>query len=135
VLDGPDGVTLVDPGPTSCLATLQRRLGELGVSIDDVTSLLLTHIHLDHAGVSGSLVRMNPRVRVYVHERGAPHMVDPSRLLESASRLYGDQMDRLWGTFEAVPAGSVHVLSEERRSPWPAGCSTWPTRPDTPRTT
>jgi len=111
VIDGPDGVTLVDPGPTSCLATLQHRLGELGVSIDDVTSLLLTHIHLDHAGVSGSLVRMNPRVRVYVHERGAPHMVDPSRLLESASRLYGDQMDRLWGTFEAVPAGSVHVLS------------------------
>lgn len=111
LLDGPEGVTLVDPGPTSTLATLQRRLGAAGASVDDISALLLTHIHLDHAGVSGSLVRMNPRIRVHVHERGAPHMIDPARLLESASRLYGDQMHRLWGAFEAVPAGNIHTLS------------------------
>jgi glyoxylase-like metal-dependent hydrolase (beta-lactamase superfamily II) len=111
VIDGPDGVALVDPGPASTLATLRRKLGDLGVSIGDVTALLLTHIHLDHAGASGSLVRENSRIRVHVHERGAPHMVDPRRLLESASRLYGDQMHALWGEFEAVPAAAVRALS------------------------
>ena len=69
----------------------------------DVRELLLTHIHLDHAGAAGSIVKQNPAVEVYVHEQGAPHMVDPAKLLASASRLYGEDMDRLWGEFLPVP--------------------------------
>jgi glyoxylase-like metal-dependent hydrolase (beta-lactamase superfamily II) len=70
----------------------------------------LTHIHLDHAGASGSLVERWPELEVYVHERGVKHMVDPSRLLDSAKRLYGDDMDRLWGEMVPVPEGSIRVL-------------------------
>jgi glyoxylase-like metal-dependent hydrolase (beta-lactamase superfamily II) len=81
----------------------------------DVREILLTHIHLDHAGATGTIVRAHPDVRVFVHERGAPHMADPARLLGSASRLYGDQMDRLWGAFEAVPVGNLVVLSGRER--------------------
>jgi glyoxylase-like metal-dependent hydrolase (beta-lactamase superfamily II) len=96
---------LVDPGPASCLPTLLAGLGELRPR-----ALLLTHIHLDHAGAAGSLVRRWPELDVYVHERGARHMADPSRLLESATRLYGDDMDRLWGEFVAVPQERLQVL-------------------------
>src|SRR6185295_3619083 len=97
VLIGPSGVTLIDPGPTSTLQTLRQELATSGIGISDVTSVLLTHIHLDHAGATGTLVQENPRLRVYVHANGAPHMVDPSRLIASAARLYGSDMDRLWG--------------------------------------
>ncbi len=99
-----DGV-IVDPGPSSCLPTLLEALGD-----ETPRALLLTHIHLDHAGASGSLVRRWPELEVYVHERGAPHMVDPARLLESATRLYGADMDRLWGEFVAVPEERLRVL-------------------------
>jgi glyoxylase-like metal-dependent hydrolase (beta-lactamase superfamily II) len=71
---------------------------------------VLTHIHLDHAGASGTLVRENPALRVYVHENGAPHMIDPERLLASAARLWGDDMDRLWGEVRPVPRDAVAVL-------------------------
>lgn len=103
-------LALVDPGPTSALATLRQKLAKQGIAIADLTAILLTHIHLDHAGATGTLVRENPQLRVYVHERGAPHMVHPSRLLESAKRLYGDQMDRLWGEFLGVPESNVTAL-------------------------
>lgn len=96
---------LVDPGPASTLPTLMAHLGGLGPR-----ALLLTHIHLDHAGAVGSLVERFPDVEVYVHERGAPHLVDPSRLLESAGRLYGEDMDRLWGSIVAVPEANLRVL-------------------------
>jgi len=99
------GDVLVDPGPGSCLPTLLDALGD-----ERPRALLLTHIHLDHAGASGSLVRRWPDLEVYVHERGAPHLIDPSRLLESARRLYGDDMDRLWGEMLPVPEGNVRVL-------------------------
>jgi glyoxylase-like metal-dependent hydrolase (beta-lactamase superfamily II) len=99
------GEVLVDPGPTSCLPTLLDALGDTRPR-----ALLLTHIHLDHAGASGSLVRRWPEIEVYVHERGAPHLADPSRLLESARRLYGDDMDRLWGEFVPVPESQLRVL-------------------------
>ena len=78
-------------------------------------TILLTHIHLDHAGATGTLVRENPGIQVYVHERGAPHMVDPDRLLSSAARLYGDDMDRLWGEFLPVPEANVRVLAGGER--------------------
>jgi glyoxylase-like metal-dependent hydrolase (beta-lactamase superfamily II) len=99
------GDVLVDPGPSSCLPTLLA-----GLDGERPRTLLLTHIHLDHAGASGSLVRRWPDLEVYVHERGAPHLVDPSRLLESARRLYGDDMDRRWGEFLPVPASQLRVL-------------------------
>ncbi len=115
VLTGPDGVTLVDPGPTSCLPALEAGLRERGLTLRDVRALLLTHIHLDHAGAAGTIVERVPAIRVHVHERGAPHMVDPAKLLASATRLYGDQMDALWGAFLPVPAASVTVLQGGER--------------------
>jgi glyoxylase-like metal-dependent hydrolase (beta-lactamase superfamily II) len=115
VLDGRDGVTLVDPGPGSCLERLHAELAALGMNANDVSTILLTHIHLDHAGASGSLVAENPRIRVFVHERGARHMIDPAKLLDSARRLYGEAMDRLWGEFLPVPDGNVQVLTGGER--------------------
>jgi glyoxylase-like metal-dependent hydrolase (beta-lactamase superfamily II) len=110
-LNTDDGVLLVDPGPTTALNTLSDKLEEAGFGWDDVTGILLTHIHLDHAGATGTIVQHHaPDADVYVHERGAPHMVRPGRLLSSARRIYGDDMDRLWGEFEAVPDGNVKVL-------------------------
>lgn len=104
------GVTIIDPGPSSSLPTLEAALKARGCTLRDVRSLLLTHIHLDHAGAAGTIAERVPGVRVYVHERGAPHMIDPARLLASATRLYGDQMDALWGAFQPVPAECVKVL-------------------------
>jgi glyoxylase-like metal-dependent hydrolase (beta-lactamase superfamily II) len=115
ILAGREGVALVDPGPGSCLETLRARLAQQAIGIEDLTALLLTHIHLDHAGATGSLVQQNPRITVYVHERGAPHLADPRRLIESASRLYGDRMDALWGPFLAVPAANLRALGGGER--------------------
>ena len=98
--------------------------------------ILLTHIHLDHAGVTGTLVKENPAIEVFVHERGAPHLVDPSKLLASATRLYGQDMERLWGEFLPVPARAA-ARAEGRRDDRGrrARRSTSPTRPATPRIT
>src|SRR5918995_4079194 len=115
VLSGPDGVTLIDPGPTSCLPALEAGLRERGMALRDVRTLLLTHIHLDHAGAAGTIAERVPGVRVYVHERGAPHMIDPAKLLASATRLYGERMDLLWGAFEPVPEDRVVVLKGGER--------------------
>jgi glyoxylase-like metal-dependent hydrolase (beta-lactamase superfamily II) len=100
-----DGL-IIDPGPTSCLETLLNALGG-----QEPRALMLTHIHLDHAGASGALVRRFPNLKVYVHERGAPHLIDPSKLLKSATQLYGDDMDRLWGEVVPVPEQNVKALS------------------------
>ncbi|MGE3179450.1 MAG: MBL fold metallo-hydrolase [Vicinamibacterales bacterium] len=115
VLHGPGGVALVDPGPASSLPTLRRTLADAGIAMSDVTALLLTHIHLDHAGASGTLVRERPDLKVYVHKAGAPHMVDPSKLLASATRLYGDQMDVLWGEVLPVPSDALVILEGGER--------------------
>ncbi len=115
VLAGPDGVTLVDPGPTSCLPALEDGLRQRGLTLRDVRTLLVTHIHLDHAGAAGTIVERVPAIRVFVHERGAPHLVDPARLLASATRLYGDQMDALWGAFLPVPKENVQALQGGER--------------------
>ena len=98
------GGLVVDPGPTSCLETLLEGLE------DEPRALLLTHVHLDHAGAAGTLARKFPSLQVYVHERGAPHVADPSRLWESAKRLYGDDMERLWGEMEPVDSERIHIL-------------------------
>jgi len=105
------GVALVDPGPSSTLPALKSTLAAAGISMADVTSILITHIHLDHAGVTGTLVRERPGLRVFVHEKGAPHMVDPGKLVASATRLYGDAMDRLWGEVLPVPADVITLLA------------------------
>jgi glyoxylase-like metal-dependent hydrolase (beta-lactamase superfamily II) len=111
VLQAPSGVALIDPGPASTLPTLRRKLDVQGIGIEDVTAILLTHIHLDHAGACGTLVAEHPQLRIYVHERGAPHMADPSKLVASASRLYGEEnMARLWGEIGAVPESALVVL-------------------------
>jgi glyoxylase-like metal-dependent hydrolase (beta-lactamase superfamily II) len=110
VVSGGGTVALIDPGPSTCLETLDAGLQRQGLRSSDVTHLLLTHIHLDHAGASGTIVRRNPGVKVYVHERGASHMADPERLVASAARLYGDQMDRLWGEIAPVPERNLAVL-------------------------
>lgn len=103
-------VAIIDPGPSTCLETLRTTLARQDIGVGDVQAVLLTHIHLDHAGATGSLVRENPEIEVYVHERGVPHMMDPTRLLASATRLYGDDMDRLWGEFLPVPAANLRTL-------------------------
>jgi glyoxylase-like metal-dependent hydrolase (beta-lactamase superfamily II) len=115
ILQGADGVTLIDPGPTSCLPVLESGLRDRGLTLRDVRTLLLTHIHLDHAGAAGTIVERVPLARVYVHERGAPHMIDPAKLLASVTRLWGDQMDRVWGAFQPVPEANLTVLKGGER--------------------
>ncbi len=99
-----DGL-IVDPGPTSCVDTLIDALGPVVPR-----ALMLTHIHLDHAGAAGTLARRFPELQIFVHELGAPHLADPTKLVESARRLYGDAMERLWGDVEPVPEERIHVL-------------------------
>jgi glyoxylase-like metal-dependent hydrolase (beta-lactamase superfamily II) len=99
------GDVIVDPGPSSCLPTLLAALERRPPRV-----LALTHIHLDHAGASGSLIERFPDAEVWVHERGAPHLIDPGRLLKSAGRLYGAEMERLWGEVLPVPADRLRVL-------------------------
>ncbi|MGD9904004.1 MAG: MBL fold metallo-hydrolase [Vicinamibacterales bacterium] len=105
------GVVLVDPGPSSCLPALEQGLAALSHTLADVRAVLLTHIHLDHAGAAGTIATRVPGVPVYVHERGAVHLASPEKLLASATRLYGADMDRLWGEFLAVPRPSLRPLS------------------------
>jgi glyoxylase-like metal-dependent hydrolase (beta-lactamase superfamily II) len=104
------GDVLVDPGPSTCIPALLSALGDRRPR-----ALALTHIHLDHAGASGSLLAHLPEAEVWVHERGAPHLRDPSKLLASATRLYGADMERLWGEVLPVPAERLRVLSGGER--------------------
>ncbi len=111
------GDVLIDPGPESSLPTLLDALGGARPQ-----ALLLTHIHLDHAGATGALVERWPDLDVHVHERGAPHLIDPSKLLASAGRLYGeDNMKALWGEVLPVPAERVHVLAGGETIPLAGG--------------
>ncbi len=109
LLETQDGPALFDCGPASCLDGLEARLRERGLALTDLRHLLLSHIHLDHAGAAGVLVRRHPALRVHVSEVGAPHLVDPSRLERSARRLYGDAFDGLWGELAPIPEGNVEV--------------------------
>jgi glyoxylase-like metal-dependent hydrolase (beta-lactamase superfamily II) len=113
LLETEDGLALQDCGPTTCVPELKARLAERGLELGDVRHLLLSHIHLDHAGAAGVLVREHPGLQVHVSEIGAPHLVDPSRLERSARRLYGDDFDRLWGELAPVPEANVQVVGSE----------------------
>lgn len=107
------GVALFDCGPATTLERLRERLGAAGLALTDVQHLLLSHIHLDHAGAAGALVREHPRLQVWVSEVGAPHLADPSRLEASARRIYGEAFDALWGEVTPVPAASIRVAAGE----------------------
>jgi len=102
--------TIVDPGPGSTLETLRQGLRSRSISVSDLDAVLLTHIHLDHAGATGALVGENPRLAVYVHTNGAPHMIDPSKLLASAQRLWPNDLQRLFGETLPVPAENLHIV-------------------------
>jgi glyoxylase-like metal-dependent hydrolase (beta-lactamase superfamily II) len=101
---------ILDPGPASTLETLREQLLSRGISVSDLEAILLTHIHLDHAGGTGSLLRENPNLRVFVHSKGAAHLVDPSKLLASAGRLWGDDLPRLFGETLAVREQNIQTL-------------------------
>lgn len=116
LLTGREGVAIVDPGPSTTLMTLRSSLASRGAALADVRAILLTHIHLDHAGATGSLLADCPNATVFVHEVGAPHLVDPSKLLVSATRLYGDDMQRLWGEVRPVPAHRIQIVGDTRLS-------------------
>ena len=110
LVDTTDGPALVDCGPTTTIDALEAGLAARGLALADVRHLLLTHIHLDHAGAAGVLVRRNPALQVHVSPIGAPHIVEPERLERSARRLYGDTFDSLWGELAPVPEANVHPL-------------------------
>lgn len=112
LIETDDGPALFDCGPATCLPALEAGLAERGLELGDLRHLLLSHIHLDHAGAAGTLVRRHPELQVHVSEIGAPHLVDPSRLEVSARRLYGDTFDTLWGELVAIPASNVRVVRE-----------------------
>lgn len=110
LLETEDGPALFDCGPTTTLPSLRAGLAARGLALTDVRHLLLSHIHLDHAGAAGVLVREHPGLRVHVSTVGAPHLVDPSRLERSARRLYGEAFDTLWGELAPVPEANVEVV-------------------------
>ncbi len=110
VLDTGDGLALIDTGPASTLPALQAGLHQLGASLEAVRHILLTHIHLDHAGAAGTLLARLPEARVYVHSRGASHLQSPERLMASAAQIYGDQMQSLWGEMRPIAAAQMTVL-------------------------
>src|SRR5580698_6384864 len=106
-----DGLALQDCGPASTLPRLIEGLREHGVELTDLRHLLLSHIHLDHAGAAGSILQRHPELTVWVSEVGAPHLVDPSRLERSARRLYGEAFDSLWGELQPVPEQNVRIAT------------------------
>ena len=110
LLEGNGELALVDSGPSSCLPALRKFLAARGLTLASISTLLLTHIHFDHAGATGTLVKENPNLHVYVHEIGAKHLKDPSRLLKSAMRLYGDALQQMFGEFLPVPEENIHAL-------------------------
>ena len=112
LLDTEGGPALFDCGPTTCIGALEAGLAARGVALGDIRHLLLSHIHLDHAGAAGVLVRRYPHLQVHVSAIGAPHVVDPSRLEASARRLYGDSFDPLWGELAPIPEANVHVAGD-----------------------
>ena len=100
---------MVDPGPSSTYARLLEGLAGLGMAPEDIRHVLLTHIHLDHAGATGHLLEANPKIRVHVHGDGAPHLVDPERLIKSTRRTFGPRSETLWGTPVPVPSSAIQA--------------------------
>src|ERR687898_14911 len=118
LLLGEDGASaaLVETGPTNCLDRLTAGLKHHGVSYGDVRQVSLTHIHLDHAGASGHLSEVLPNATFHVHEVGYPHLADPSKLVKSATRIYGERMEELWGEARPVPEDRIKILEDKRET-------------------
>jgi glyoxylase-like metal-dependent hydrolase (beta-lactamase superfamily II) len=112
VVETDGGLALFDCGPSSTIGALKQGLAERGLELQDIRHLLLSHIHLDHAGAAGTLVREHPGLRVHVSPIGAPHVVDPARLERSSRRLWGDAFDVLWGALEPVPQENVEPVGK-----------------------
>jgi glyoxylase-like metal-dependent hydrolase (beta-lactamase superfamily II) len=110
LLESDGHYAILDPGPASTLETLRAQLLSRGLSVSNLDAILLTHIHLDHAGATGSLLRENPVLRVFVHSKGAAHLADPSKLLASAGRLWGDDLPRLFGETLPVPEQNIQIM-------------------------
>ncbi len=119
LVDTPEGPAVVDPGPPTTLERLEAGLEEVGVPLSELRHLLLTHVHLDHAGGAGWLARGNPDLLVHVHEEGAPHMADPARLVASTRRVFGEAHDRLWGEVAPVPEGQLRPWRPGAPAPLP----------------
>jgi glyoxylase-like metal-dependent hydrolase (beta-lactamase superfamily II) len=113
----PFSSAVIDPGPSTTLATLEQRLAERGIALTDLRHVLLTHVHLDHAGVTGHLVARNPKLQVHVHVEGAPHIADPEKLVASTRRTFGEAHDRLWGEVHPVPADRIKAWEPGTRGP------------------
>lgn len=111
VTDGRE-VALVETGPSTCLVNLDEGIRRAGLKSEWISKVLVTHIHLDHSGAAGVLARRNPNLKVYVHPLGAPHLIDPSKLVASAARIYGENMERFWGEIAPVPAEQVVALTD-----------------------
>ena len=112
LLAGNDELAIIDPGPGSMLGPLLASIREVGFEPGDVTHILATHVHLDHAGATGSLLQYMPKAQVYAHSKGAPHLLDTTKVVASASRIYGERMKLLWGKIEPVPQERLHILED-----------------------
>ena len=110
LLAGENELAILDPGPSSTLDALLDSIRDAGFDPQNVTHILATHVHLDHAGAAGSLVHQLPKAQVYVHSNGAPHLIDMSKVVASAERIYGERMQMLWGNIESVPAERIYAL-------------------------
>ena len=110
LLESDGHAAIVDPGPASTLPAIREQLGARGLKVADVEAIFVTHIHLDHSGGTGALVRENPRLQVYVHNVGAPHMIDPTKLVASATRLWGEGLPKMFGNTLPVPKENLRIL-------------------------
>src|SRR6202171_4488576 len=112
LMAGAHELAIVYAGPGSVSDSLLASIREAGFEPGDVTHILATHVHLDHAGATGSLVKQMPKAQVYVHSLGAPHLLDTTKVVASASRIYGERMKMLWGEIEPTPADRLHVIED-----------------------
>ena len=110
LLAGGNELAIIDPGPGSMVEPLLNAIRQAGFTPEDVTHLLATHVHLDHAGSVGSLVKLMPNATIYAHSKGVPHLLDTTKVVASATRIYGNRMQKLWGEIESAPANRVRTL-------------------------
>lgn len=110
VIETKEGPILIETGPDSTFSNLEKSLKEIGYLVEDFKNVFVTHIHLDHSGAAWRFAKVG--ATVYVHPNGARHLVDPSKLIESARRIYKDQMEELWGETKSIPQENVRVVSD-----------------------
>jgi len=110
LLAGQNELVIIDPGPGSMVESLLASIREAGFDAQEVTHILATHVHLDHAGSAGTLVRLLPRAQVYTHKNGAPHLLDTTKVVASASRIFGERMKLLWGEIESTPQERLTII-------------------------